>query len=190
MPGSTPPARLADCPGFWTTWTASTVSGFGSYVTGLALSVLVVVDLGGGATEVGLVNSAGWLPYLVFGLLTGVLVDRVRRRPLLIVTDLGRAVLLAAIPALALIGRLQIGWLVTLVALVGLLALLHDAAFQAFVPRLVPRRLLTPAHARLDQATPWRRRPARRWPAASWRCSARPPRCWWTPRRSSSPVCS
>lgn len=59
--------------------------------------------------------------------------------------------LLAAIPALALIGRLQIGWLVTLVALVGLLALLHDAAFQAFVPRLVPRRLLTPAHARLDQ---------------------------------------
>lgn len=144
--------RLADHPGFWTTWTASTVSSFGSYITTLAVGVLVVLTLDGGSTEVGLVNAAGWLPYLLFGLIAGVLVDRVRRRPLLIATDLGRGVLLAAIPVLALTGHLHLGWLVVVMAVFGLMSLVHDAAFQAFVPRLVPTGLLTPAHARFDQS--------------------------------------
>jgi len=144
--------RLADSPGFWTTWTAFTVSAFGSYVTSLAIGVLVVLTLDGGATEVGLVNAAKWLPYLLFGLIAGVLVDRARRRPLLIAADLGRGVLLLAIPLLALIDQLHIVWLVVLMAVFGLMSLIHDAAFQAFVPRLVPTGLITPAHARLDQS--------------------------------------
>lgn len=59
----------------------------GSYVTTLAVGVLVVLALVGGATEVGLVNAAKWLPYLLFWLVAGVLVDRVRPRPLLIAAD-------------------------------------------------------------------------------------------------------
>jgi len=58
---------LRDCAGFWKFWAASTVSGFGSYVTALAVRVLVVVTLHGSALQVGLVNAAGWLPYLLFG---------------------------------------------------------------------------------------------------------------------------
>ena len=143
---------LGDCPGYLRLWTAATVSGFGSYVTNLAIGVLIVLNLHGGSTEVGLVNAARWFPYMLFGLVTGVLVDRARRRPLLVVTDLGRGILLLAIPVLALTQQLNVVSLIALMATFGLMSLVNDAAFQAFVPRLVPPRLLTPAHARLDQS--------------------------------------
>jgi MFS family permease len=144
--------RLRDCPGFARFWTASTVSGFGTYVTTLAIQVLIVLTLHEGAAGVGLVNAARWLPYLLFGLVAGVLVDRARRRPLLVATDIGRGLLLIAIPALALTHRLSIPVLMVFMAVFGLLSLLNDAAFQSFLPRLVPARLVTAANARLDQS--------------------------------------
>jgi MFS family permease len=147
------PARPGDCPGFGRLWTASTVSGFGSYVTTLAVQVLVVVTLHEGAGGVGLVSSARWLPYLLFGLPAGVLIERSRRRPLLIGADLGRALVLVAVPLLALAGRLSLPVLMALMAVFGLLSLVGDAAAQSFLPRVVPRRLLTAANARFDQSS-------------------------------------
>lgn len=144
--------RLSACPGYWRTWTASTVSGFGDYVTTLAVQVLVVAVLHGGAADVGMVNAARWLPYLLLGLVAGVLTDRSRRRPVLVGTDLGRAVLLVAVPLLAFADRLGLAALLALMAVFGALSLLGDAAFQSFVPRLVPPRMLIAAHARLDQS--------------------------------------
>ncbi|MET3807247.1 MFS family permease [Nakamurella sp. UYEF19] len=133
-------------------WVASSVSAFGTYVTTVALQVLVVDDLGGSATEVGLVNAARWAPYLLVGLLVGVLTDRLRRRPVLVVTDLGRAVVLAGIPLLAVLDRLTLPALLVLVAVLGLLSLGNDAAHQSFLPRLVPRSGLSRANARLQQS--------------------------------------
>lgn len=138
--------------GFRRFWVAATVSDFGTAVTTLALQVLVLVTLDGSATEVGLVSAARWLPYLVLGVLVGVLADRVRRRPVLVTTDLGRAVVLTLIPALALLDVLTIPVLIASVAVLGLLALAGDAAHQSFLPRLVPRAGLTAANARLQQS--------------------------------------
>lgn len=143
---------LRECPGFGRVWMASTISGFGTYVTTLAIQVLVVLTLHEGAGGVGLVSSARWLSYPLFGLVAGVVVDRSRRRPLLVATDIGRGLLLIGIPVLALTHHLSLAVLIVFMALFGLLSLLNDAAFQAFVPRLVPGYLLTPAHARLDQS--------------------------------------
>jgi hypothetical protein len=92
------PDRLGACAGFGRVWTAATISGFGSYVTTPAIQVLIVVtphEGPGGAgmgagMGAGTVSSARWLPYLLFGLVAGVLVERSRRRPLLVATDLGR----------------------------------------------------------------------------------------------------
>jgi len=148
----TGPATLRESRGFARLWTASTTSAFGSYVTVLAVQVLVVDVLAGDAVDVGLVNAARWVPYLLFGLLAGVLVDRLRRRPLLVATDLLSAVALSVIPVLAAVGSLTVAWLAVLMAVFGLCTLVGDAAFQSFVPRLVPARLLGPAHARLDQS--------------------------------------
>ena len=145
--------RLRDRPAFVWFWAASTVSDFGTYVTMLAVQVLVVATLAGTAADVGLVNAARWLPYPVFGLIAGVLADRLRRRPLLVGTDLSRAVLLAAIPLLALGGVLTVPLLAAFMVVFGTLSLINDAAHQSFLPRLVPGRLLLPANARLQQST-------------------------------------
>ncbi|WP_433226119.1 MFS transporter [Actinomadura formosensis] len=148
-----PQQRLRDCPGFVSAWAASTISDFGSYVTTLAIQVLIVLTLHEGATGVGLVSSARWAPYLLFGLVAGVLVDRSRRRPLLVTTDLSRGLLLIAVPVLAVTHHLSLLLLMLFMALFGLMSLLNDAASQAFLPRLVPAHLLTAANARLDQSS-------------------------------------
>ncbi|WP_199521218.1 MFS transporter [Jiangella anatolica] len=139
-------------PGFRRFWAGEAVSGLGSYVTLLALQTLVVLDLEGGATEVGWVSSARWLPYLLFGLAVGALVDRVRRRPVMIASDLTRAALLLAIPAAWAADLLTFPLLVAIVACFGAASLVNDAASMAFLPRLVPRAHLQRAHARIDGA--------------------------------------
>lgn len=140
------------CPGFTRFWTASSVSDLGTYFTTVAVQVLVVVTLHQGSFGVGLVTGARWLPYLLFGLVAGVVVDRSARRPLLVLTDLARAGLLVAVPVLALTHRLSVLVLMAFMAVFGLLSLFNDAASQSFLPRLVPPGLLTPANARLDQS--------------------------------------
>ena len=133
-------------------WWGEAVSGFGSAVTVLALQTIVVVTLGGSAVEVGWLNAATWLPYLVLGLVVGALVDRVRRRPVMMVTDGVRAVLLALVPLAHVAGVLTLPLLLAIVLAFGTASLVNDAASQSFLPRLVPRGLLQRAHARLDGA--------------------------------------
>jgi MFS family permease len=152
MPGPGGGATLRSCPGYLSFWTASTVSEFGSQFTTLAIQVLIVVNLHGGATDVGLVNAARWLPYLLFGLIAGVLVDRSRHRPLLVTTDLGCGLLMTLVSTLALTHHLGLATLMVAMTLFGTMTLLNDSAFQAVVPSLVPPPLLTDAHARLDQS--------------------------------------
>lgn len=113
--------------------------------------MLVLVTLGASATELGVVNAARWVPYLVLGLVLGAVVDRWRRRPLLITTDLVRGLLLGSVPLLWWAGALDVPVLAGFMVVLGLASLLNDAASQSFLPRLVPRGALVRANARLDQ---------------------------------------
>ncbi|MCI0143458.1 MFS transporter [Arthrobacter bambusae] len=151
MDGSNP-RDVFRIPGYLAFWSAYTVSGFGTYITTLALQVLVLDSLRGTATDVGLLNAARWLPYLFFGLLAGALVDRRPRKPVLVGTDLARGILLLAIPVLYAVGRLNLVVLIVFVAFFGVFSLFGDAASQSFLPRIVGRRDLLAAHARADQS--------------------------------------
>lgn len=131
-------------------WAGETVSSFGSYVTLLALQTLVVLTLDGTAQDVGWLNSSRWLPYLVLGLVVGAWVDRWPRRPVMVGTDVVRAALLCAIPVARWADMLTLPLLLAVVCLFGAVSVVNDAASQSFIPRLVPRRHLQPAHARLD----------------------------------------
>lgn len=142
-------------PGFPTSdfrriWWAQSVSTLGSYVTSLALSAIVVLTLDGTAQDVGWLNSARWLPYLLIGLVVGALVDRYRRRPVIVVSDLVRATLLLMIPVAWAADFLSLPFLMVLVACFGTASLINDAAVMSFLPRLVPRSHLQQAHARID----------------------------------------
>ncbi|MBA3415192.1 MAG: MFS transporter [Chloroflexia bacterium] len=95
-------------------WVAKTVSGIGSSITATAIPLTAAFALDATPGQMAALVFAGQLPDLLFGLIAGVWVDRVRRRPILIVTDLGRALLLAVIPAAAFLGMLSMPllWLV------------------------------------------------------------------------------
>lgn len=132
-------------------WTASAVGDLGSYIRLLALQVLVVVALHGTAFDVGLLNAARQIPYLALGLVAGMAVDRWPRRSVLLVADCLMAAVYAALGFLAWRGHLDIAGLLLLTLAGGLFALFHDAAAQAFLPDLVPRRRLISANVRLEQ---------------------------------------
>jgi MFS family permease len=146
-------AGLLEHRGYVRFWVADVVSTIGSSVTGLALQVIAVVTLHASGTEVGILNAARWLPYLLFGLLAGVIVDRYRRQPMLVGADLARAVVLGVIPLAAAFDVLSLPLLIGVVLVFGTLSLAYDAAHQSFPPSLVPPELLTPAYARLEQTT-------------------------------------
>jgi MFS family permease len=136
--------------GFWLYWQAGAVSGFGSYITLLALQTLVVLTLHGSAVQVGWLNAARWLPYLVVGVVVGALVERRRRRPVMVGMDLVQAVLLAAIPVLWWLQLLSLPALLGIVIVIGAASVVNDAAAMAFLPRLVKPQYLQRAHARTD----------------------------------------
>ena len=133
-------------------WQAQAVSGFGSYITLLALQTLVVLTLHGSATQVGWLNAARWLPYLVLGVVVGALVDRHARRPIMITTDLAQAALLATIPLLWWWDLLSFPALLAIVMAYGTAGVINGAAAMSFLPRLVAPQHLQPAHARVDGA--------------------------------------
>ncbi len=133
-------------------WWAETVSSVGTYVTLVALPTLVVLTLDGTAQDVGWLSSARWLPYLVLGLVVGALVDRRRRRPVMVVTDLASACLLVAIPVAWAAGVLSMPLMLVVVACYGASTLVNGAASMSLLPRLVPRGQLQRAHARIDGA--------------------------------------
>ena len=133
-------------------WRATAVSGLGTYVTIFALQALVVLTLDGTASDVGWLNAARWLPYLVFGLVVGAIVDGRRRLPLMVASDLLQGALLLVIPLLWWLDVLSLPALMLVVFAYGTAAVVNMAATMSFLPRLVDPRQLQPAHARVDGA--------------------------------------
>jgi MFS family permease len=133
------PPTLREQPELRTLWLGQSVSAFGSQITLVALPLVAVATLGASPAELGVLGAAQLAPYLLFGLFVGVWVDRARRRPLLIVADLGRAVLLASVPAAVLLGAGSVPLLCGVAFLANSLAVLASTAYQAYLPSLVPR---------------------------------------------------
>src|SRR5262245_31077271 len=79
-------------------WTGETISQFGTQVSQLAIPLTAILVLDASAFAVASLFTVYFLPFLLFTLPAGVWVDRLRRRPILILTDLGRAAALASIP--------------------------------------------------------------------------------------------
>ncbi len=137
-------------PHFLKLWTGTTVSLFGSQVTFLALPFTAVLILHATPVQMGLLTMANTLPALLGGLFAGVWVDRLRRRPLLISADLGRALLLGSIPVVALLGLLRIEYLYAVAFLAGALTVLFNVAYAAFLPSIVERERLIEANSKIE----------------------------------------
>lgn len=142
---------VLEYPAFVRFWLADAISNLGTFVSTLALQLLLINTLHADQTALGVVRAAQWLPYLLFGLLAGALVDRVRRKPVLVVADLVSAALLGLVGVLALTERLTVPVLAVLVFCTGIASMFFMSAYQSVLPRLVPESMLPVANARLEQ---------------------------------------
>jgi len=130
-------------------WAAASISIFGSLITRMALPFVAILLLGAGPFEVAVLRSLDVLAALVFGLVAGAWVDRLRRRPVLIWADLGRALLLGSVPAAFVLGVLSLAQLFAVTLLTAVLTTFFDAADNAYLPSIVRKDELVDANSAL-----------------------------------------
>lgn len=134
-------------------WAGETVSDLGTYIGGVSISFAAVITLGATPSQMGMLTVASNVPALLFSLLTGVWVDRVRRRPLMIACDLGRFVLLATIPIAAVVGTLRMAQLYAVMLASSMFDLIFGVAYRSYLPSLVADEELVAANSRLTAST-------------------------------------
>lgn len=130
-------------------WTGQAVSQVGSRITREGLPLTAVGLLGATPLDMGLLSGGVAAAILLFGLFAGAYVDRLRRRPVMIWTDLARAAVLATIPIAAWEGKLGMPLLFVVAAVAGVLTLLFDSAYQSYLPSLISRDNLLEGNAKL-----------------------------------------
>ncbi|HUQ22237.1 MAG TPA: MFS transporter [Gaiellaceae bacterium] len=131
-------------------WGAETISQFGSQVTLLALPLVAILSLRETTFKVALLTSVEFLPFLLFTLPAGVWVDRLRRRPILVLGNLGRAVALATVPLAHWLGLLTIWQLYAVGFVTGVCTVFFDVAYQSYLPSLVGRVQIVEGNAKLE----------------------------------------
>lgn len=136
-------------PDFRRLWTADLLSQLGSRLGMMAAPLLAVLTLNATTFQVSLLRTCETAAWLVLGLFAGAWVDRIRCLPVLVWTDLGRAVLFGSIPVAAWFGVLTLAQLYVVLGLAGLLTVLFDVAHSAYPPRLLAPDQLLPGNAKL-----------------------------------------
>lgn len=130
-------------------WIGQTISEVGSRITLVGLPLAAVLVLKATPFQMGLLAGVGGLASLLFGPVAGLCVDRTHRRLILIVSDLGRAALLGSIPLAAARGVLSMQQVYVVVAAAGILTVLFDIAYQAYLPSLVDREHIMESNSKL-----------------------------------------
>lgn len=133
--------------------TGQTISLVGSLVSFLALPLTAVLVLNANPAQMGILQAVEYAPAAIFGLFAGAWVDRMRKRPVLILTDLGRGLLLGSIPLALFLGMRDMNYLYVVGFLVGVLTIFFAVAYQAYLPSLVQRESLVAANGTMEASS-------------------------------------
>jgi len=134
-------------------WAGETASIFGSFVGRTALVLTAILVLDASPLVFGLLSAADIIPGLVFGLITGVWVDRLPRRPIMIVADIGRAALLVTIPLAYAFDVLTIAQLFVVAIGTGTLSIFFDVAYLSYLPAVVERDHILEGNSKMAAST-------------------------------------
>ena len=146
---ASPAARPRMSADFWKFWTGQTISQLGSSFT-LFATPLLIFKLTHSSVNLGIATAANFVPYLLFGLVIGAWVDRLDRKRLMIVVDLGRAAIIAMIPLLSVIGLLRV-WQIYLIGFASsTLTIFFESSEFAAIPSLVGEEDLVTANGRIQ----------------------------------------
>jgi len=137
-------------PDFLKLWSAETISMFGSTIDDIAFALVAILVLDATAFEVAALGTVLFLPFILFTLPAGVWVDRLPRRPILIVGDFGRAALYATVPIAYLADALTLWQLYVVGFLVGTFQVFFDVAYQSYLPSLVERDQIVDGNSKLE----------------------------------------
>ena len=131
-------------------WGAQSISQFGTQVSALAIPLAAILVLDASAFQVASLTTVEFLPFLLFALPAGVWVDRLRRKPILVLADLGRAAALGSIPLAYALGALTIWQLYAAGFVTGTLTVFFDVSYQSYLPSLVGREHLVEGNSKLE----------------------------------------
>jgi DHA3 family tetracycline resistance protein-like MFS transporter len=143
LPRIVEPLRHRD---FRLLWTGQTLTLLGTFVSNIAYP-FQILQLGGSALELGTLVSLYAGSSLVFLLIGGAVADRVPRRTLIVVTELGGGVIVGIVAILGFAGALEIWHLYVTYALFGAASAFSVPALGAIIPELVPEEILVPGNA-------------------------------------------
>jgi MFS family permease len=136
-------------PDFLKLWAGATISMLGSQVTYVALPLIAASTLGATPAQMAMLRTVEFLPAALVGLFAGVWADRLRRRPILIGTDLGSAALLLSLPAALALGMLRMPLVYAVAFMVAALGVFSARASGPYLSSLVGREQLIEAYAKL-----------------------------------------
>jgi MFS family permease len=135
---------------FMKLWIGQTISQIGTQVTFLALPLAAILLFGATPFEVGVLGTLQFLPFLLLGLPIGVWVDRLRRKPVLVIADIGRFVVLGSIPLAYALDTLSLAHLYVAAFVTGVLTVFFDVAYAAYLPSLIDRDRLVEGNSKLE----------------------------------------
>jgi MFS family permease len=131
-------------------WSAQAISAFGSRITRTALPIIAITMLGEPESIVALLSSVYLAPGVILALFAGGVVDRNRKRRILIAADVFRAICVASITVAWALDALTIGHLIVVGALVGAASALFTIADVAYLPTLISKRQLAEGNAKIE----------------------------------------
>lgn len=134
---------------FLNVWSAETISAFGGQISAFAIPLIAAITLNASPLEMGILAAASRAPQLILGFIAGAWADRIPRRPIMVITDLGRMLASAIIPIAALNGDLGFAVLLAVAVLTGMQSVFFNAAWAALLPNLVGKKHLTDATSKL-----------------------------------------
>ena len=127
-------------------WSGQLVSNVGTQVSTLAFPLLILA-LTNSPAQAGFAGALRALPYVIFSLPAGALIDRWDRKRVMILCDTGRALSMASIPVALVLGHLTILQLYLVSLIEGTLFVFFNIAEAACLPRVVPKEQLPAATA-------------------------------------------
>src|SRR5262245_42541973 len=137
-------------PEFMKLWTSMTVTSFGAQITNLALPLTAAVMLHATPWQMGVLVALETLPFALVSLHAGVLIDRVRKMPIVIACNVGRGLALMAIPVAAYFGALSVDILFVVGFVCGVQNVVGGAAYQVILAQMAGRGRLVEANAKVS----------------------------------------
>ncbi|WP_157249975.1 MFS transporter [Nonomuraea typhae] len=123
---------------------------FGANIARVALPLVAVLSLHASPLEVGALAALQSAAFLIISLPAGAWVDRMRKRRVMLVSDVARFLLLGSIPLTAALGLLSMPILYGVALLVGLAQVFNDVADVTYLPSLVGKDQLSDGNAKLE----------------------------------------